>query len=140
MRVKLQHKAGKWTKAERKTILQAVIWGMKTIGINEKGMKLKVILNADPAVYGDAYYDEDLTCTIRISSRNKKQNRSLKTVFHELWHIHQYLNQGLDLGEKAMFAGVEYEYDYWNSPWETAAREKEKSLLAKYKKYLDNSA
>ena len=41
MRVKLQHKTGQWTKAERKKILRAVIWGMKKMGINEKGMKLK---------------------------------------------------------------------------------------------------
>ena len=140
MRVKLQHKAGKWTKAERKKILQAVVWAMKKIGINEKGMKLKVVLNADPTVYGDAFYDDDLTCTIRVSSKDKKKDRDLRTVFHELWHIHQYLNQGLDLGEKAVFAGEEYEYDYWNAPWEIAAREKEESLLAKYKKYLDKSA
>tara|TARA_B100000809_G_scaffold90449_1_gene88966 strand:+ start:625 stop:1047 length:423 start_codon:yes stop_codon:yes gene_type:complete len=140
MRVKLQHKAGKWTKAERKKILQAVVWAMKKIGINEKGMKLKVVLNADPTVYGDAFYDDDLTCTIRISSKDKKKDRDLRTVFHELWHIHQYLNQGLDLGEKAMFAGKEYEYDYWNAPWEVAAREKEENLLAKYKKHLDKRA
>ena len=43
MRIKLQYKAGQWTKAERKKILQAVTWGMKTIGLNEKGMKLKAI-------------------------------------------------------------------------------------------------
>ncbi len=140
MRIKLQYKAGKWTKAERKKILQAVTWGMKTIGLTEENMKLKVVLNADPTVYGDAFYDDALTCTIRVSSKDKKKDRDLRTVFHELWHIHQYLNQGLDLGEKAIFAGEEYEYDYWNAPWEVAARKKEKSLLAKYKKYLDNSA
>lgn len=140
MRIKLQHKAGKWTKAERKDILQAVTWGIKTIGLAQENMKLKVVLNADPTVYGDAYYDDDVTCTIRVSSKDKKKDRDLRTVFHELWHIHQYLNQGLDLGEKAIFAGEEYEYDYWNAPWEVAARKKEKSLLAKYKKYLDNSA
>ena len=140
MRIKLQHKAGKWTKAESKDILQAVTWGIKTIGLAQENMKLKVVLNADPTVYGDAFYDDDLTCTIRVSSKDKKKDRDLRTVFHELWHIHQYLNQGLDLGEKAVFAGEEYEYDYWNAPWEIAARKKEKSLLAKYKKYLDNSA
>ena len=141
VRVKIKRNAGGWTSAERAEILQAVNWGVSEIGIQDEDVRLNVVLNADPSIYGDAYYEDDLgTATIRISSKEKSNNRHLRTVFHELWHVFQYLRQGLELGEKAMFNGKEHDFDYWNAPWEKAARHKESYLLRKYQKHLDRSA
>ena len=141
MRIKIKYKTGAWTKAQRAEILQAVKWCAHEVGLAQEEIRLNVVLNADPTIYGDAFYDDELqTGTIRISSVLKANDRHLRTVFHEMWHVHQYLNQGLDIGEKAMFRGKEYTTDYWNAPWEKAARHKESFLLRKYKKYLDKSA
>ena len=137
MRLKLKQKAGKWSKSERKSILHAVKWGADVIGIAQEDIRLNVVLNNDSTVFGDAYYDEEETCTIRISSAYKKHNRALKTVFHELWHIHQYLKEGLDLGDKAYFKGKMYDTDYWDAPWEVAARKQEALLLSQYYDFID---
>lgn len=57
-----------------------------------------------------------------------------KTIFHEMTHIKQYMQDGFKIGaKKVSWQGkkfsVKSEKDYWLSPWEMEARAMEEALL-----------
>lgn len=57
-----------------------------------------------------------------------------KTIFHEMTHIKQYMEDGFKIGaKKVSWQGKKFnmksEKDYWLSPWEMEARAMEEALL-----------
>jgi hypothetical protein len=57
-----------------------------------------------------------------------------KTIFHEMTHIKQYMQDGFKIGaKKVSWQGkkfsVKSEKDYWLSPWEMEARAMEEAML-----------
>ena len=83
----------------------------------------------------------------KIVIRIFKNSNWLRTIFHELEHARQYIYCELELeSEHVMWRGTlsarnEEDYEeYWNSPWERAAREKEVELFAAFRKNLLTSS
>lgn len=57
-----------------------------------------------------------------------------KTIFHEMTHIKQYMQDGFKIGaKKVSWQGKKFsmksEKDYWLSPWEMEARAMEEAML-----------
>ena len=142
MRVKVKRSLTPWTKKRKALVEDALEWGIVYLGDTE-GVRLNVMLTGECSeTLGDAYYDDVNTCTIRLNDHSKEsRNRVLRTLFHEMWHIRQYLHEGLSVeATEAEFRGKTWNADYWSAPWEVEARKMEKKLVAKYNKYLDNKA
>lgn len=145
MRLKVKRSMKPWTKKRKAMVKDAVKWGMRYLGdwALTEGMRLNVILTGERGdTLGDAYYDDINTCTIRLNDHSKEdKDRVLRTLFHELWHIRQYLVDGLSVEEgSAEFKGKVWNADYWSAPWEVEARKMEKKMLKEYKKSLDTEA
>lgn len=78
-------------------------------------------------------------------SAHKSKKLLVQTVFHEMWHIRQYIYDGLDIEfGRTLWKGDEYildnegmKYqDYLNLPWEAEARKVEEEMYKKYRKTL----
>lgn len=140
MRVKYNIKAKKqWSQYLRDTVRAAVEYALGEYDLRGHG-KLTVKLNFVPGEYGSAIsFDEDEHMI--FVSADKDPVLVIKTVFHELWHIRQYIYDGLELENKTAFwKGAYYSsYDeemdfdeYFALPWEVEAREMEERTYKKY--------
>jgi hypothetical protein len=75
--------------------------------------------------YGFCDYDEDeviVTIAKRLSQKD-----IIRTLFHELVHVKQYVDGRLDHGRK--WFGVVYKDDYDKLPWEIEAYELEEKMM-----------
>ena len=110
MRVKVKRSLTPWTKKRKALVQDALKWGIAYLGDTE-GVRLNVILTGECSdTLGDAYYDDVSTCTIRLNDHSKEsRNRVLRTLFHEMWHIRQYLHEGLSVEA----GGAEFKGKTW---------------------------
>lgn len=144
MRIKVKRVKKPWTKFRKALVVDAVKWASEQIKLNTN-VRLNVLLTSqDQDSFGDAYFNGIDTATIRLHDLSSETTDTvLTTLFHELWHIRQFLFEGLNL-ENGEFKGTTYDAavfgKYWNCPWEVEARIKEKELLVKYNKHLDTRA
>jgi hypothetical protein len=70
-------------------------------------------------------YDKDEGVTIAIN-RELKKSEIIKTIFHEMVHAKQFINNELISGEgrrPSRWFGKEYDVPYFESPWEQEAYE-----------------
>lgn len=142
MKVKYNIKAKKlWSQFHRDAVRAAVEYALDAYDLRGYG-KLTVKLNYIPFEYGSAIsFDED-DHMIFISA-NDDIALVIKTVFHELWHIRQYIYDGLELENNvAQWKGAQFSYDrytedfdeYLNYPWEVEARNMEEKMYKIYTK------
>lgn len=79
---------------------------------------------------------------IVLSKNQIDSDESLaKTVFHEMTHIKQFMQDGFKIGaKKVSWQGkkfsVKSEKDYWLSPWEMEARAMEEAMLRFWEIFL----
>ena len=92
-------------------------------------------------------YGDSIDLGHKVVIRINKTTMWLRTLFHELEHARQYIYCELELeSDHAMWQGKLSERninnwdEYWNSPWEVAAREKEAELFAAFQKNLLTSS
>lgn len=141
MKVKYKVKAKKrWNLLHRALVRDAVWFAIKHYDLRNFGT-LTVKMNYIPELYGSAVsLDEDEH--IIFVSAGQSPIDIVKTIFHELWHVRQYIYDGLELQPNvASWKGREYAFsldqeydDYYNLPWEVEARAMEKKLFKRYKK------
>ena len=137
MKYKIKKVKGCWPKSKRKLVKSAIDFSIKYYGLKaENEYPLKIKLTSLDDIYGDAWYSEDYF-EIRLADRGKNKIL-LRSVFHEMCHIKQFVFDGLELeAQQYKFLGRSYKINYWNTPWEIEAKKMEKKLLQKYKKVLD---
>jgi hypothetical protein len=148
MKTKYVVKAKKlWKEADRIVVQEAVEYAIDKFDLEGYG-KLIVKMNYTQDLFGSAFSMDEETHYVFISAKQSKE-ATLKTIFHEMWHIYQYIYEGLDLekneasfkGKKWKFNDIEQSYDeYYKLPWEVAARKMEQKTYKAYskrKKVLD---
>lgn len=139
MIVKVKTKAkAKWSRKDRDMTRAAVHYAAEVYGLPSWG-KVIVKLCAHVGEHGSAINLDDQTFMVHVSAGDEEQ--VLKTVFHEMWHVYQYIAEGLNLeGNKAVFRREHYDIDvttcdedtYWNAPWEVEARQVEEKMYLMY--------
>lgn len=75
-------------------------------------------------------YDGEFDETIITIAKRLSQKDIIRTLFHELVHMKQYVDGRLDHGCK--WFGVVYEGDYNKLPWEIEAYELEEKMMCAF--------
>ena len=81
---------------------------------------------------GNSDYFED-EASIIISKRLPLE-LTIRTLFHEMVHIKQYMDNKLEGGLKLKWLGKEHIGDYRNSPWEIEAYLIEEQIMKEWNK------
>ena len=149
MRFKYRVKARKsWSEKDRNEIRKAVSFAEKTFALEGPGNVL-VKFCYFPDEYGSVVDLGDDRFVLYLSAGDTI-DRAISTVFHEMWHIHQYIYDGLDMHETyAKFRGTKHKFsqeapleEYYAYPWEIEARAVEDTMLKAYtsrKKSVDKA-
>ena len=141
---KLKTKAKKsWSVSERRLVKKAIEFALDELDLRVTPVPIDIKLKGKSEVdYGDS-----IDLEYKIVVRLHKNDNWLSTLFHELEHARQYIYCELELeNNHAIWRGTlskrnEGDWaDYWNSPWEVAARKKEVELLAAFQKNLLTSS
>ena len=140
MMTKIKVKAKKaWSVPERHLARAAIDFAMHELDLSVAPIPITVYLKGQHETdFGDSI-DLGHKVVIRIN----KTTNWLRTLFHEMEHARQYIYCELELeNDHVMWRGTlssrninDYD-EYWNSPWEVAAREKEVELFAAFQKNL----
>jgi hypothetical protein len=80
--------------------------------------------------YGLCDYEED-EITITISDLLSVED-TVRTIFHELVHVKQYVDGRLESGSPQRWLGEEYTCEYERLPWEVEAFEHEQNMVDIY--------
>lgn len=137
---KLTTKAKKaWSVGERELAKQAVEFAITELELDVSPVRIDIRLKGEHEVdFGDS-----IDLEYKIVVRLFKSANWLRTLFHELEHVRQYIYCELEIeNDYAVWQGTlstrninDWE-EYWSAPWEVAAREKEVELLAAFQKNL----
>jgi hypothetical protein len=141
MRIKIVTKAKKaWSDVNKQRLTDATLFAMEQFNIKDVSILLKLVARKD---LGSCVQLEKGKFVLHLSA-HRNQKGSIKTLFHELTHLKQYVCDGFDMYPKniASWKGKVMKIDetflgYWNSPWEQEARAMEKKLWRKYRKTID---
>lgn len=144
MRMKIVTKAKRrWKDVNKNEFKKVVAFAFEQFGIDasEVSILLKLVDRDD---LGSCVQLETGKFIIHLTA-HRTQKGNIRTLFHELTHLKQYLCDGFDMYPKniASWQGKLLKIDntfhgYWTSPWEQEAREMEKKLWRKYRKALKN--
>lgn len=141
---KLKTKAkNHWSLGERELAKQAIEFAIDELDLGVSPVHIDIRLKgAHETDFGDS-----IDLEYKIVVRLFKSPNWLQTLFHELEHVRQYIYCELELEtDHAMWQGrlstrdINNWEEYWNAPWEVAAREKEVELLAAFQKNLLTSS
>ena len=136
---KIKVKAKKlWKNKDIALVHYAAEYAVKRLGLNYS--PIPIIIRLKGGLGEDFGYCIDLEDKICISI--SKNGNYLKTLFYELEHARQYVDDELDLEHThAMWKGHLYKRkykDYYNEPWEVKARKVEQKFYRAFtKKILD---
>ena len=141
-RIKVKAKKS-WSAGERKLARKAVEFALDALDLRVTPVPIDIRLKGKSEIdFGDS-----IDLEYKIVVRLHKNDNWLSTLFHELEHARQYIYCELELEHShAIWRGTlstrnEEDWEqYWNSPWEIAAREKEVELLAAFQKNLLTSS
>jgi len=138
MQVKIRRKAKTvWSKQDEKLVAFVLDFAMDKLGLWASGERLDVILRG---AYANGSYGDSIDLDSKVMIRISKKENWVKTLFHELEHVRQYIDDELELEQKsAAWKGEIYsskDEDYWDSPWEVQAREVEEKLYKQFRKYI----
>ena len=132
-----------WSLPERNLARRAIDFAVQQLSLDITPVPIQVILKGKSALcFGDS-----IDLGHKVCIRVHKNDKWLSTLFHEMEHARQYIYCELELeSEHAMWHGEISSHninnwdEYWNSPWERAARKKEVELLAAFQKNLLTSS
>ena len=152
MRFKVKRKAkANWHQQWERDIKDAAIWSAEQMDIMRKDAVVEFVLKNDTrAGYSGVVLTMDpfrRFVVILHAWAFDHWEHILSTVFHEMTHVAQEYHNGLAITDcltEAHFDGMMYKFEgpdefadaYFDLPWEVEARDNEKKLLAKYKKFL----
>jgi len=141
---KVKVKAKKaWSVPERNLARAAIDFAMHELDLNVTPIPITVYLKGQH----ETDFGDSIDLGHKVVIRVNKTTNWLGTLFHEMEHARQYIYCELELeNDHVMWRGTlssrnidDYE-EYWNSPWEVAAREKEVELFAAFQKNLLTSS
>ena len=132
-----------WSMKERSLVKKAVDFALEELDLVVTPVPIDIKLKGKSKIdFGDS-----IDLEYKIVVRLHKNDNWLSTLFHELEHARQYIYCELELEhDHAIWCGTlsarnETDWDeYWNSPWERAARKKEAKLFAAFQKNLLTSS
>jgi hypothetical protein len=75
------------------------------------------------------YDEEEIILTV---SKSLSKDDMIKTIFHEMVHIKQYVDGRLENGSPPIWLGIIYEDRYENLPWEIEAFELEQKMVKEF--------
>ena len=141
---KLKTKAKKsWSLGERRLARKAIEFALDELDLRVTPVPIDIRLKGK----SETDFGDSIDLEYKIVVRLHKNDNWLSTLFHELEHARQYIYCELELEHKhVVWRGVltsrneEDWEEYWNSPWEVAARQKEVELLAAFQKNLLTSS
>jgi len=131
----------KWPSKDIKLVMDALEFAIDYYNIFDVKATLtaKLITGHDEPCDATADRIKNKRFEIRLNYQILKGNEAelLKTIFHEMTHVKQFINDGLRFKQKrAMFQEESYTLevadDYWFSPWEMEARAMETPLYNKF--------
>jgi hypothetical protein len=141
LRTKYTVKAKKsWSMMHRDAIRSAVDFSIRQYDLAGKG-KTIVKMCAHAGEFGSAVSLHEDVYMIFINAQQRNLDIAVQTVFHEMWHVYQYIHDGLDLEtNQAFWRGTvidinvnECSHDeYWELPWEVEARVMEEKMFKIY--------
>ena len=139
--IKIKVKAKKrWSSSDRFLVQLAADFASSELGLWSSPVPIQVKLKGKLAG-GDLGYAVDLDDRICISLA--KTNTWLSTLFHELEHARQYMDDELELEEDtAVWKEKKYSRKpekYLREPWEVQARKVEKKLLKQFHEIILDS-
>lgn len=141
-RIKVKAKKS-WSEGERKLARKAVEFALDALDLRVTPVPIDIRLKGK----SETDLGDSIDLEYKIVVRLHKTDNWLSTLFHELEHARQYIYCELQLEHNhAIWRGTlstrnaEDWEQYWNSPWEIAAREKEVELLAAFQKNLLTSS
>ena len=140
MMYKLKIKAKKaWSMPERYLARTAIDFAMGELDLGITPVPITIYLKGEH----ETDFGDSVDLGHKIILRINKSPYWLRTLFHELEHARQYIYCELELeSDHAVWQDELFKRDidnwdeYWNSPWEVAAREKEVELFAAFQKNL----
>ena len=144
MTAKLKVKAKKsWSVPERHLARAALNFALDELDLGISPVPIIVYLKGQH----ETDFGDSIDLGHKIVIRINKSNGWLRALFHEMEHARQYIYCELELeSEHVVWRGTlstrnQEDWDeYWNSPWEVAAREKEVELFAAFQKNLLTSS
>ena len=83
---------------------------------------------------GFCSYEEDEI--LIVVSKTLSENDVIRTIFHEMVHIKQYVEGRLEVGSPQRWLGKVYDWDYENMPWEVEAFDLEQKMVDIYSESL----
>ncbi len=140
MTTKLKVKAKKqWSVAERQLARAAIHFALGELDLGVTPIPIHIYLKGEQ----ENDFGDSIDLGHKVVIRINKTKHWISTLFHELEHARQYIYCELELeSDHVMWHGKlskrnedDYE-EYWNSPWEVAARQKEQELFAGFQKYI----
>lgn len=75
-------------------------------------------------------YDEDEIAI--VVSKSLSDCDMVRTLFHEMVHLKQYVEGRLEVGSPQRWLGKVYDWDYENMPWEVEAFDLEQKMVDIY--------
>ena len=142
--IKLKTKARKtWTMAERRLARRAAEFAMNKLNLDVTPIPVDIRLKGKH----EHDYGDSIDLGHKVVIRIFKNDNWLRTLFHEMEHARQYIYCELELehnhaiwrGTPSSRMGQDWE-EYWNSPWEVEARDKEEKLFTAFQKNLLTSS
>ena len=141
---KVKVKAKKaWSVPERNLARAAIDFAMHELDLNVTPIPITVYLKGQH----ETDFGDSIDLGHKVVIRVNKTTNWLGTLFHEMEHARQYIYCELELEhDHVMWRGtlssrnIDDWEEYWNSPWEVAAREKEVELFAAFQKNLLTSS
>ena len=142
--IKLKTKARKtWTMAERRLARRAAEFAMSKLNLDVTPIPVDIRLKGTH----EHDYGDSIDLGHKVVIRIFKNDNWLRTLFHEMEHARQYIYCELELehnhaiwrGTLSSRMGQDWE-EYWNSPWEVEARDKEEKLFTAFQKNLLTSS
>lgn len=140
MTTKIRVKAKKqWSEAERRLARAAATFATHELALDVSPIPIHIVLKGK----NEQDFGDSIDLGYKVVVRINKSANWLGTLFHELEHARQYVYCELELEtDHVIWRGTLSDRDadnyeeYWHSPWEVEARQKERELFAAFQKNL----
>ena len=136
MKIQFKRKAkGWWTDAKVDRVKVATRWAGARLGFTTLPITIVVrLVGPHPSEFGSCSMVDDSRYIIWLQA-GLDADRTVSTLFHEMTHVYQHMFEGLVLHSDflADFRHQQHKIsDYWQAPWEKAARDSERKLLTEF--------
>ena len=112
--------------------IDAIVFGLKQLDLTYAPVTLIIECSS----LGEGHHGDTVDLDEEIVLRLSNDSEWRRTLWHELAHVKQYVNDELELeSEYAVWKGkLIKRTEYWDEPWEVEAREVEEKLEDVYRR------